>query len=190
MIDTYIHPTAVIDNGAIIGNGCHIWHFVHIMEGAVLGNSCNIGQNVMIAGSAIIGNNVKIQNNVSVYDGVICEDDVFLGPSCVFTNVRNPRSKFPRKGKYESTIVHCGATIGANATIVCGVEIGKYAFIGAGAVVTCSVPDYAIVMGVPARCEGWMCQCGHRLEFNKYDVAICPESGHRYCKFKDSVYAL
>ena len=184
MIDTYIHPTAVIDNGAIIGNGCHIWHFVHIMEGAVLGNSCNIGQNVMIAGSAIIGNNVKIQNNVSVYDGV------FLGPSCVFTNVRNPRSKFPRKGKYESTIVHRGATIGANATIVCGVEIGKYAFIGAGAVVTCSVPDYAIVMGVPARCEGWMCQCGHRLEFNKYDVAICPESGHRYCKFKDSVYAL
>lgn len=190
MIDTYIHPTAVIDNGAIIGNRCHIWHFVHIMEGAVLGNSCNIGQNVMIAGSAIIGNNVKIQNNVSVYDGVICEDDVFLGPSCVFTNVRNPRSEFPRKGKYESTIVHRGATIGANATIVCGVEIGKYAFIGAGAVVTDSVPDYAIVMGVPARCEGWMCQCGHRLEFNKYDVAICPESGHRYCKIKDNVYAL
>ena len=186
----FIHESSYVDDDVHIGEGTKIWHFCHIQSGASIGEKCSLGQNVNISNNVKIGNGVKIQNNVSVYDGVICEDDVFLGPSCVFTNVRNPRSKFPRKGKYESTIVHCGATIGANATIVCGVEIGKYAFIGAGAVVTCSVPDYAIVMGVPARCEGWMCQCGHRLEFNKYDVAICPESGHRYCKFKDSVYAL
>lgn len=174
MIDTYIHPTAVIDNGAIIGNGCHIWHFVHIMEGAVLGNSCNIGQNVMIAGSAIIGNNVKIQNNVSVYEGVEIEDGVFCGPSCVFTNDLTPRASLRRE--YKKTVVKRGASIGANATVVCGHTVGRYALVAAGAVVTDDVPDYALVMGVPAKQKGWVCQCGYELS----ETLKCPECSKQY----------
>ena len=178
--DIFIHPTAVVDPGARIGRGCKIWHFSHVMCGAVLGDICNLGQNVMIASGVTIGRNVKIQNNVSLYEGVICEDDVFLGPSCVFTNVRNPRSEISRRGNYEKTIVRRGATIGANATVVCGVTIGCYAFIAAGCVVTHNVPDYAVVIGVPSRQIGWMSRYGHMLEFDCNDNAVCPESGIKY----------
>lgn len=189
MNEIFIHPTSVVDDGAVIGPGCKIWHFSHIMGGAVLGASCNIGQNVMIASGVALGRNVKIQNNVSVYSGVTCEDDVFLGPSCVFTNVRNPRSEIPRRDQYLATVIRRGATIGANATVVCGVEIGRYAFIGAGSVVTRSVPDYALVAGNPARRIGWMSRHGHRLVFDSEGVAVCPESGIRYHKTEDRVYA-
>lgn len=189
MSDVFIHPSSVVDEGAMIGPGCKIWHFCHIMSGAEMGASCNIGQNVMIAQDVKLGSNVKIQNNVSVYSGVICEDDVFLGPSCVFTNVRNPRSEISRRDQYERTIVRKGATIGANATIVCGVEIGKYAFIGAGTVVTKSVPDYALVVGVPGRQVGWMSRCGYRLEFDPNGVAVCKESGVKYYKNGEFVYS-
>ncbi len=189
MDEIFVHPSSVVDDGAVIGSGCRIWHFSHVMSGAVLGRSCNIGQNVMIASGVKLGSNVKVQNNVSVYSGVTCEDDVFLGPSCVFTNVRNPRSEIPRRDQYEHTIVRRGATIGANATIVCGIEIGKYAFIGAGAVVTRSVPDYALVVGVPGRLAGWMSRHGHRLEFDSDGVAVCSESGIKYRKINERVYA-
>lgn len=189
MNDFFKHPTAVVDDGAVIGRGSKIWHFSHIMGSAVLGEACTIGQNVMIASNVTLGNNVKVQNNVSVYDGVACEDDVFLGPSCVFTNVRNPRSEISRRDRYEHTIVRRGATIGANATIVCGVEIGMYAFIGAGAVVTKPVPDYALAVGSPARCIGWVCRCGCRLLFNDNDTAVCPECGRHYRKIDKLVYA-
>lgn len=189
MDEIFVHPSSVVDDGAVIGSGCRIWHFSHVMSGAVLGRSCNIGQNVMIASGVKLGSNVKVQNNVSVYSGVTCEDDVFLGPSCVFTNVRNPRSEIPRRDQYERTIVRRGATIGANATIVCGIEIGKYAFIGAGAVVTRSVPDYALVVGVPGRLAGWMSRHGHRLEFDSDGVAVCRESGIKYRKINERVYA-
>lgn len=179
-LDYFVHQTACIDQGAIIGEGTKIWHFSHIMTGAVIGKSCNIGQNVVISPEVVLGNNVKIQNNVSVYTGVVCEDDVFLGPSCVFTNVINPRSAVNRRGQYLKTKVGKGATIGANATIVCGHDIGEYAFIGAGAVVTKDVPPYALLVGNPAVQMGWMSEYGHKLEFDADGNAVCPESGQCY----------
>ena len=174
------HETAVIDDGCRIGAGTRIWHFSHIMPDCVIGERCNIGQNVVISPGVVLGNNVKIQNNVSVYTGVVCEDDVFLGPSCVFTNVLNPRSAIPRKNQYRKTLVRRGATIGANATIVCGHTIGEYALIGAGAVVTKDVPPYALVVGNPSRQIGWVSEYGHRLRFDEKGEARCPESGERY----------
>lgn len=174
------HETAVIDEGASIGEGTKIWHFSHIMPGAVLGERCNIGQNVVVSPGVVLGTNVKVQNNVSIYEGVTCDDDVFLGPSCVFTNVINPRSAVNRRGQYARTHVGRGASIGANATIVCGHDIGAYAFIGAGAVVTKNVPAYALVVGNPARQMGWMSAHGHRLEFDENGLATCPESGETY----------
>lgn len=174
------HETAVIDDGCRIGAGTRIWHFSHIMPDCVIGERCNIGQNVVISPGVVLGNNVKIQNNVSVYTGVVCEDDVFLGPSCVFTNVLNPRSAIPRKDQYRKTLVRRGATIGANATIVCGHTIGEYALIGAGAVVTKDVPPYALVVGNPSKQIGWVSEYGHRLRFDEKGEARCPESGERY----------
>jgi UDP-2-acetamido-3-amino-2,3-dideoxy-glucuronate N-acetyltransferase len=176
----FAHETAVIDEGCQIGEGTKIWHFSHIMPNCNIGLSCNIGQNVVISPEVILGNNVKVQNNVSIYTGVICEDDVFLGPSMVFTNVMNPRSAVIRRDSYLKTIVKQGASIGANATIVCGHDIGRYAFIGAGAVVTKHVPDYALVVGNPARQIGWMSEYGHRLNFDENGLAECPESGDKY----------
>jgi UDP-2-acetamido-3-amino-2,3-dideoxy-glucuronate N-acetyltransferase len=179
--DYYVHPTAVVDEGAQIGKGTRIWHFSHVMKGARIGERCVFGQNVNVDGSAVIGNNVKVQNNVSIYTGLIIEDDVFLGPSCVLTNVSNPRSQINRHSLYEKTVIRRGATIGANATIVCGVTIGRYAFIGAGAVVTKDVPDYGLMLGNPARRKGWMSRHGHVLKNpDKEGVVICPESGFRY----------
>lgn len=181
MVDEYYaHPSAVIDQPCVIGKGTKIWHFSHIMERCRIGEHCNLGQNVVISPDVVLGNNVKVQNNVSIYTGVICEDDVFLGPSMVFTNVINPRSAVNRKNQYATTLVRQGATIGANATIVCGHDIGRYAFIGAGAVVTSHVPDYALVIGNPARHTGWMSEYGHKLHFNEQGLAICPESGEQY----------
>lgn len=176
----FSHATAVIDDGCEIGAGTKIWHFSHIMPGCRIGENCNIGQNVVISPEVVLGRNVKVQNNVSIYTGVICEDDVFLGPSMVFTNVTNPRSAINRKNQYSKTVVKKGASIGANATIVCGNDIGQYAFIGAGAVVTKNVPDYALVMGNPARQTGWMSEYGHRLKFDSSGMATCPESGEKY----------
>lgn len=176
----FSHVTAIIDSHCEIGDGTKIWHFSHIMSGCKLGSNCNIGQNVVISPEVVLGQNVKVQNNVSIYTGVSCEDDVFLGPSCVFTNVINPRSAVNRKSQYAKTHVGKGATIGANATIVCGHDIGAYAFIGAGAVVTKEVPDYALLVGNPAKQLGWMSQYGHRLNFNQEGIAVCPESGQRY----------
>jgi UDP-2-acetamido-3-amino-2,3-dideoxy-glucuronate N-acetyltransferase len=176
----FAHETAVIDEGCIIGNGTKIWHFSHIMPHCVIGESCNIGQNVVISPEVILGKNVKVQNNVSIYTGVICEDDVFLGPSMVFTNITNPRSAIVRKGNYEKTLVKKGASIGANATIVCGNDIGEFAFIGAGTVVTKEVKPYALVVGNPARQIGWMSEYGHRLIFNNEGYATCPESKDMY----------
>ena len=174
------HPTAVIDDGAIIGDDVKIWHFSHIMAGCIIGEGSNIGQNVLIATGVILGRNVKVQNNVSIYEGVVCEDDVFLGPSMVFTNVINPRSAIVRKHQFQKTLVHKGATIGANATILCGNEIGAFAFIGAGAVVTRPVLPYALVVGNPAKQKGWMSEYGHKLSFNSQGKAVCPESGEEY----------
>jgi UDP-2-acetamido-3-amino-2,3-dideoxy-glucuronate N-acetyltransferase len=176
----FAHETSVIDLGCRIGDGTKIWHFSHIMPDCQLGINCNIGQNVVVSPGVVLGNNVKVQNNVSIYTGVICEDDVFLGPSMVFTNVTNPRSGVNRRDQYAKTIVKKGATIGANATIVCGHDIGQYAFIGAGAVVTKTIPDYALVVGNPARQIGWMSEFGHRLEFDSSGKATCVESGHEY----------
>ncbi len=176
----FAHPTAVIDEGCVIGNDTKIWHFSHIMPGCIIGERCNIGQNVVISPKVVLGNNIKIQNNVSVYTGVICEDDVFLGPSMVFTNVFNPRSAVARKDEYRETIVRRGASIGANATIVCGYEIGEYAFIGAGAVVTKPVPAYAMVVGNPARQIGWMSKNGHKLDFDGKGIAFCAETKEKY----------
>lgn len=176
----FAHETAVIDEGCTIGDGTKIWHFSHIMPDCVIGERCNIGQNVVVSPKVVLGNNVKIQNNVSIYTGVICEDDVFLGPSMVFTNVINPRSAVNRREQYAKTTVKKGASIGANATIVCGHDIGRYAFIGAGAVVTKNVPDFALVVGNPARQIGWMSEYGHRLEFDENGRAVCPESGDSY----------
>lgn len=176
----FAHETAVIDEGCTIGEGTKIWHFSHIMPNCVLGERCNIGQNVVVSPEVILGNNVKVQNNVSIYTGVICEDDVFLGPSMVFTNVINPRSGVNRKDQYAKTTVRKGVSIGANATIVCGNEIGEYAFIGAGSVVTKEIPAYALVVGNPARQIGWMSKFGHRLSFDENGIATCPESGEKY----------
>ncbi len=176
----FAHETAVIDEGCKIGEETKIWHFSHIMKDCVIGKNCNIGQNVVISPEVILGNNVKVQNNVSVYTGVIIEDDVFLGPSMVFTNIVNPRSNVVRKGKYARTLVKRGASIGANATIICGISIGDFAFIGAGAVVTKSVQAYALVVGNPARQTGWMSEYGHKLKFNEEGIAKCPESGELY----------
>ncbi|MFC1878388.1 DapH/DapD/GlmU-related protein [Chloroflexota bacterium] len=182
MSDYYTHPTSVIDPGAIIGAGSKIWHFCHVMPGARIGQNCILGQNVFVAGDTLIGDGVKIQNNVSVYSGVTIEDDVFLGPSMVFTNVINPRSHIERKDEYRATLVKRGATIGANATILCGVTLGEYAFIGAGAVVTGDVPAYALMTGSPARQSGWMCQCGQKLSitFGESQIVACKYCAHRY----------
>ena len=180
MANYFAHETAVIDEGAQIGDGCRIWHFSHIMTGSILGENCNLGQNVVVSPEVVLGRNVKVQNNVSIYTGVTCEDDVFLGPSMVFTNVINPRSAVARKNEYMATIVGKGATIGANATVVCGNDIGRYAFIGAGAVLINEVKPYALVVGNPARQVGWMSEYGHRLHFNQEGVATCPESGEQY----------
>ena len=176
----FFHPTAIIDEGAIIGNDTNIWHFSHIMPNSEIGEHCNIGQNVVILPGVKIGNGVKIQNNVSVYTGVTCEDDVFLGPSMVFTNVINPRSAIERKNEYKKTLVRKGASIGANATIVCGNEIGQYAMIGAGAVITKPVKPYALVVGNPAKQIGWVSEYGHRLVFEERGNAVCEESGQEY----------
>ena len=176
----FAHPTAVIDEGSEIGEGVKIWHFSHIMSGARIGDNCNIGQNVVISPRVELGKNVKVQNNVSIYEGVICEDDVFLGPSMVFTNVINPRSAVSRKNEYRPTLVRKGASIGANATIVCGNPIGEYSFIGAGAVVTREVLPYALVIGNPARQSGWVGEHGVKLRFDKEGIAKCPESNQEY----------
>ena len=176
----YAHPTAIIDDGAIIGEGTKIWHFSHIMPNCSIGNNCNIGQNVVVSPNVILGTNVKVQNNVSIYSGVICEEDVFLGPSMVFTNIINPRSAIVRRDQYVKTMVKKGASIGANATIVCGNDIGKYALIGAGAVVTKEVPDYALLVGNPAKQIGWVSEYGHRLHFNEKGIAECEESKQQY----------
>src|SRR5438270_1459040 len=176
----YAHPSASIDEGSEIGEGVKIWHFSHIMPRCKIGDRCNIGQNVVVSPGVVLGTNVKVQNNVSIYEGVICEDDVFLGPSMVFTNVTNPRSAIIRKHEYKQTLVRKGASIGANATIVCGNEIGEYALIGAAAVVTKPVAPFALVMGNPARQSGWVSEYGHRLEFNKEGIAQCKESGEKY----------
>jgi len=176
----YSHETAIVDEGCVIGGGTKIWHFSHIMSKSILGENCNIGQNVVVSPEVVLGNNVKVQNNVSIYTGVTCDDDVFLGPSCVFTNVTNPRSAVNRRGQYAKTHVGKGASVGANATIVCGHDIGIYAFIGAGAVVTKTVPDYALVIGNPAKQAGWMSEYGHKLKFDENNKAVCPESAQVY----------
>jgi UDP-2-acetamido-3-amino-2,3-dideoxy-glucuronate N-acetyltransferase len=178
--DIYVHPSAIVDEGAQIGHGSKIWHFCHIMPGAVLGAGCNLGQNVFVASGVQLGQNVKVQNNVSIYEGVECDDDVFLGPSMVFTNIRNPRSAIARRGQYTPTRVGRGASIGANATIVCGVTIGEYALIGAGAVVTRDVEPYALVVGTPARRIDWVSRAGHRLKPDADGMAQCPETGENY----------
>jgi UDP-2-acetamido-3-amino-2,3-dideoxy-glucuronate N-acetyltransferase len=188
--DYFAHETAVIDGGCTIGEGTKIWHFTHIMTGAIIGKKCNLGQNVVVSPGVTLGNNVKVQNNVSIYTGVICEDDVFLGPSMVFTNVINPRSAVVRRDQYMTTLVKKGATIGANATIVCGITLGEYCFIGAGAVVLRDVKPYALVVGNPARQIGWMSEYGHRLHFDDKEEAICPESGARYRLEKETVVKL
>ena len=175
----FSHETAIIDKGCIIGNGSKIWHFSHLMEGAKIGKNCNIGQNVFIANDVVLGNNVKVQNNVSLYSGVQCEDDVFLGPSMVFTNVKNPRSAIVRKDEFQETIIRKGATIGANATIVCGTSIGKFAFVAAGAVITKNVVDYALMKGVPAKQDGWISEFGEKLEFEN-DIATCKATKQQY----------
>jgi UDP-2-acetamido-3-amino-2,3-dideoxy-glucuronate N-acetyltransferase len=180
VMNYFAHPTAVIDPGASIGDGTKIWHFSHIMPGSVIGSNCTIGQNVMIGEGVILGNGVKVQNNVSLYSGVVCENDVFIGPSAVFTNVINPRSAIPRKDQFRRTLVRRGATIGANATIICGNEIGEYAFIGAGAVLTHPALPHALLVGNPARPSGWMSEYGHPLHFDGSNRAVCPESGQVY----------
>lgn len=186
----FAHPTAVIDEGCQIGKGTKIWHFSHIMPGCVIGENCNIGQNVVVSPEVVLGRNVKVQNNVSIYTGVTCEDDVFLGPSMVFTNVINPRSAVNRKNQYLKTHVKRGASIGANATVVCGHDIGAFAFIGAGAVVTKDVPDYALVIGNPARQTGWMSEFGQQLKFDQQGFAVCAESGEKYKLEKGKVTKL
>jgi len=190
MSDTRIyfaHPTAVIDEGCSIGKGTKIWHFSHVMSDAVIGENCNLGQNVVVSPEVILGRNVKVQNNVSIFTGVICEDNVFLGPSMVFTNVINPRSAVSRKDQYKKTLVKKGATIGANATIICGITLGEFAFIGAGAVVNRDVKPYSLVVGNPAKHIGWMSEFGHRLQFDSKGKAKCPESGEEYELKNDEV---
>lgn len=186
----FVHPTAVVDAPCTIGKGSKIWHFCHLMPNCVLGEDCNLGQNVFVASGVQLGNNVKVQNNVSIYAGVTCEDDVFLGPSMVFTNVLNPRSAVPRRDQYSSTLVEKGASIGANATIICGNTIGAYALVGAGSVVTKPVLPYALVVGNPARQIGWVSAYGHRLEFGDNQQATCPESGQQYLLKEGQVHLL
>ena len=180
MNEKKIHASAVVDSGAEVGDGTAVWHYSHICSGAVVGNYCSLGQNVLVADNAVIGNFVKVQNNVAIYGGVTIEDEVFLGPSCVLTNVSNPRSQVSRKSLYEKTLIRRGATIGANATIVCGISLGRYCFVGAGAVVTKDVPDYGLVIGNPGKQKGFMSRHGHRLKFNEEGRASCPESGFFY----------
>ncbi|MCL4145539.1 UNVERIFIED_CONTAM: hypothetical protein GTU68_065153 [Idotea baltica] len=180
MSDFYAHETAIIDEGALIGDDTKIWHFAHIFSNAVIGVGCSFGQNTMVSNGVVIGDNVKVQNNVAIYAGTTIEDDVFLGPSCVLTNVSNPRSQVIRRGIYESTLIRRGATIGANATIVCGITLGRYCFIAAGAVVTRNVQDYALIAGVPGKQIGWMSRHGHKLQFNDENQSVCLESGYRY----------
>ncbi len=186
----YSHPTAVIDEGSVIGDGSKIWHFAHICDGAEIGKGCNFGQNTMVAGGVRIGSNVKVQNNVAIYTGTVIEDDVFLGPSCVLTNVTNPRSQVVRRGLYEKTLIRRGATVGANATIVCGITLGRYAFIAAGAVVAKDVPDYGLIVGVPGRLVGYMSRHGHLLRFEENGHATCPESGFVYEQDGEAVRCL
>ncbi len=186
----FAHPTAIIDEGCEIGKGTKIWHFTHIMSHCKIGENCNFGQNVVVSPEVILGDNVKVQNNVSIYTGVICEDDVFLGPSMVFTNVINPRSAVLRRDQYMKTLVRKGASIGANATIVCGNEIGQFAFIGAGAVITKAVPAYALIVGNPGKQSGWMSEFGHRLHFDAHNIAICPESKEKYILENNTVKKL
>jgi len=185
--DYFSHPTAIIDEGCKIGKGTKIWHFSHIMPNCVLGENCNIGQNVVVSPEVVLGKNVKVQNNVSIYTGVTCDDDVFLGPSMVFTNVINPRSAINRKNEYLKTHVGKGASIGANATIVCGHDVGEYAFIGAGAVVTKNIPAYSLWVGNPAKQMGWVSEYGHRLKFDENNMAVCPESKQKYKLEKGTV---
>lgn len=189
-MEYFVHSSAIVDDGVEIGNGTKIWHFSHVMTGAKIGQQCNIGQNVVISPDVILGNNVKVQNNVSLYTGVICDDDVFLGPSCVFTNVNNPRSAINRRGQYAKTHVGKGASIGANATIVCGHDIGEYAFIGAGAVVTKTIPAYALFVGNPAKQIGWMSEFGNRLIFNTEGIAKCSESNFFYQLVNNKIYKI
>lgn len=185
--DIFVHPTAVVDEGAVIGAGTRVWHFTHICSGSRIGSNCTIGQNVYVAPTAIVGDGVKIQNNVSLYDGVIVEDFAFLGPSCVFTNIKTPRSEFPRKDQYVQTLVSRGATIGANATVVCPVTLGRYSFVAAGSVVTKDVADFALVMGSPARPKGWVCMCGVGIEFSRSEEADCAACGRHYRNEDDIV---
>jgi UDP-2-acetamido-3-amino-2,3-dideoxy-glucuronate N-acetyltransferase len=189
-MDYYAHDSAFVDPGCTIGKGTKIWHFSHIMPDCIIGENCNIGQNVVVSPGVVLGKNVKVQNNVSIYTGVICEDDVFLGPSMVFTNVINPRSAVNRRGEYLKTIVGKGASIGANATIVCGHNIGEFAFVGAGAVVTKDVPAYALVIGNPSRQTGWMSEFGHKLKFDAAGMAVCPESHEKYKLEHNKVYKI
>ncbi len=184
-----IHPSAIVDDGATLGDGCSVWHFAHISAGARIGRDCSFGQNVYVANNVLIGDNVRVQNNVSVYDAVTLEDDVFCGPSVVFTNVHNPRAAVARKSEYRPTLVKRGATLGANSTIVCGTTIGRHAFVGAGAVVSRDVPDFALVVGVPARHIGWMSRHGERLNFLAGDTATCPNTGERY-RLRDGMCTL
>src|SRR5512135_2580697 len=184
-MDYFVHESSYVDEGASVGAGTKIWHFCHVLPGAVIGRRCSFGQNCSIAGGTVIGNNVKVQNNVSIYEGTIIEDDVFLGPSCVLTNVTNPRSQVVRRSLYEKTLIRRGASIGANATVICGVTIGRYSFIAAGAVVAKDIPDYALMIGVPARRAGWMSRHGHRLPApDANGIMVCPESGWRYQDFE------
>lgn len=176
----YVHPSSYVDENCEIGEGTKIWHFCHIMSNCKIGKNCNFGQNVVVSPKVVLGNNVRVQNNVSIYEGVICEDDVFLGPSMVLTNVINPRSAVSRKHEFRTTLIKKGASVGANATIVCGNQIGAYAFIGAGAVVTKDVPDYALIVGNPGRQSGWMSEHGQKLSFDKEGIAVCSESGEKY----------
>lgn len=186
-MDYFVHPTALVDEPANIGKNAKIWHFCHVMPHVVIGEGCSLGQNVFIASGVKLGANVKIQNNVSIYEGVVCEDDVFLGPSMVFTNIRNPRSGVVRKGQYTETYLEKGATIGANSTIVCGTRLGRFCFVGAGAVITKDVPAYALMVGNPARQIGWMSEFGHRLHFDEKGEAVCPESGQTYLRSAEGV---
>ncbi len=176
----FVHPSSIIDDNCQIGEGTKIWHFSHVMRGAVIGKNCNLGQNVVVSPKVVLGNNVRVQNNVSIYEGVICEDDVFLGPSVVLTNVINPRSAVSRKEEFKKTLIRKGASIGANATIVCGNTINEFAFIGAGAVVTKDIPAYALIVGNPGRQTGWMSEFGHKLVFDENNIAVCTESGQEY----------
>ncbi len=187
MSDYFVHESSYVDQGCQIGKGTNIWHFSHIMSGSIIGDNCNIGQNVVISSKVILGNNVKVQNNVSVYEGVVCEDDVFLGPSCVFTNVINPRSFISRKNEYKKTTIHKGASIGANATIVCGHDIGKYAFVGAGTVVTKNIPDYACVVGNPSKVLYYVCVCGEPLDFSISNYCKCKKCSKEYKKSESKV---